>query len=82
VEAIPFFIEQGGKESMTTTATAVNTVVSASPSASKSVKPFNYAPFRQTVRKFINGKITREGFYCEWGIEQKEQGIWAARRKV
>jgi hypothetical protein len=66
---------------MTATATMTNTVLT-SLSVSKAVEPFNYAPFRHTIRKYINGKITFEGFCCEWEIEQKEQGIRATRMKV
>jgi hypothetical protein len=67
---------------MTATATMTNTAILASLSVSKAAGPINYAPFRHAIRKYINGKITREGFFCEWEIGQKEQGIRATRLKV
>jgi len=77
-EAVPLFIKQGGKETMTTTATAVNTEVSVSHAEPK----VNFARFRSTIRQYINGRITRERFLCDWRTEQQEQGIRATRRKV
>jgi hypothetical protein len=76
-EGKSLFYLGGGKENMTATATMSNTAVSVS--VSKAAKTFNYAPFRSTIRQYINEKITRERFICDWGIEQREQGIRATR---
>jgi hypothetical protein len=60
---------------MTETTTGIGTRVIQSEAS------MNYKPFRHTIRKYINGKITREGFVSEWRIEQKEQRIRSVRRR-
>ena len=62
----------------TTTTTAINADVS----IPKEEQLINYKPFRSAIRQYINGKITRERFCCDWRTEQQEQRIRVTRRKV
>lgn len=66
---------------MATTMTMTDTTVSIHPRAAET-QAVNYKPFYSAIRKYVNNKSTREGFICEYGIAQKEQGIRAARRRV